>query len=284
MDNQPSRPSFTQHKASCDACLQKTWGERIGNEFGVPKDAPAAAPRCSRSFHAVAQSCPSSAESRPGHEPDPQKTDRSQRAVHIWGNLRVLTAKGHLWPCPVRKLEPGGRRKDAHAEGGGKQPPPPGPSTLHWAQPRATPFPPSPRRFRGDRRGWGRARWGVAYERGGGAKHGRTNGERRWAGGAGSGDGREGRGAAAARGGARRRPVPLLPRGGRAGTGRAAAACAGVSGTLRAGGHREGAGSPTATASPPSRFSRSRFPSPLPPLPVPAPPSPCPGPVPSSGG
>lgn len=117
MDNQPSCPSFTQHKTSCDACLQKTWGERIGNEFGVPKDAPAAAPRCSRSFHAVAQSCPSSAESRPGHEPDPQKTDRSQRAVRIWGNLRVLTAKGRLWPCPVRKLELGGEAKGRSRRG-----------------------------------------------------------------------------------------------------------------------------------------------------------------------
>lgn len=121
MDNQPSCPSFTQHKTSCDACLQKTWGKRVGNEFGVPEDAPAAAPRCSRSFHAEAESCPSgcpsSAESRPGHEPDPQKTDRSQRAVRIWGNLRVLTAKGRLWPCPVRKLELGGEAKGRSRRG-----------------------------------------------------------------------------------------------------------------------------------------------------------------------
>lgn len=79
----------------------------------------------------------------------------------------------------------------------------------------------------------------------------------------GSGDGREGRGAAAARGGARRRPVPLLPRGGRAGTGRAAAACAGVSGHREgAAGRREGVGSRTGRAPPApgrpwSRFSRS---------------------------
>lgn len=72
----------------------------------------------------MAESCPSGcnspAESRPGYEPDLQKTDGSQRAVRIWGNLHVLTAKGRLWPCPVRKYEPGRRRNDARAAGGGK--------------------------------------------------------------------------------------------------------------------------------------------------------------------